>query len=97
LRIPGRPQGSKTRAAKAAQKIPAAPTAAAPAKRGGSRRKPGRRKGSGARSAEALALIQAQPGITIAELAAKMDVGQNYLYRVVPTLKEEGKVRKEKR
>jgi hypothetical protein len=26
-----------------------------------------------------------------------MDVGQNYLYRVVPTLKEEGKVRKEKR
>jgi len=95
-RGPGRPKGSKTRAAKAA---PAAATAteAAPAKRGGARRKAGRRKGSGTRAAQALSFVQAQPGITIPELAARMGIKQNYLYRVLPSLEEEGKVAKQGR
>ena len=38
-----------------------------------------------------------QPGITIPELAAKMGIKQNYLYRVLPILEEEGKVHKEGR
>jgi DNA-binding IclR family transcriptional regulator len=39
--------------------------------------------------------VEAQPaGITIPELAAKMGIKQNYLYRVLPGLQKEGKVRK---
>jgi len=63
---------------------------------GGSRR-PGRRRGSGTRAAQALSLVQGQPGITIPELATKMGIKQNYLYRVLPGLEQEGKVKKEGR
>ena len=70
---------------------------AAPAGRGGARRKAGRRKGSGTRAAQALAFVQEQAGITIPELAARMGIKQNYLYRVLPILEEEGKVRKQGR
>jgi hypothetical protein len=93
-RGPGRPRGSKTKV-KAAAATPAA--AAAPAGRGGARRKAGRRKGSGTRAAQALSFVQEQPGITIPELAARMGIKQNYLYRVLPTLEEEGKVAKQGR
>ncbi len=54
--------------------------------------KPGRRKGSGTRAAQALSFVQEQAGITIPELAARMGIKQNYLYRVLPILEEEGKV-----
>ena len=36
--------------------------------------------------------MQGQPGITIPELAAKMGIKQNYLYRVLPGLEQENKV-----
>ena len=61
------------------------------------RRRAGRRKGSGTRAAEALSFVQGQPGITIPELAAKMGIKQNYLYRVLPGLEQEGKVKKQGR
>ena len=97
-RGPGRPKGSKTRARNAAAPAASAEaTPAAPAKRGGPRRKAGRRKGSGTRAAQALSFVQAQPGITIPELAARMGIKQNYLYRVLPSLEEEGKVAKQGR
>lgn len=54
----------------------------------------GRPKGSGNRAQEALALIKARPGITIPELAEEMGIKQNYLYRVMPQLAEDGKVTK---
>jgi hypothetical protein len=96
-RGPGRPRGSKTKTKKAVA-APATATAVAPAAaRGGARRKAGRRKGSGTRAAQALALVQAQAGITIPELAARMGIKQNYLYRVLPILEEEGKVSKQGR
>ena len=60
---------------------------------GGAQR--GRRRGSGTRAVQALELVQQQPGITIPELAERMGIKQNYLYRVMPTLAGEGKVRKE--
>ncbi|HMD51895.1 MAG TPA: hypothetical protein VKG62_04215 [Solirubrobacteraceae bacterium] len=60
-------------------------------------RRAGRRKGSGTRAAEALAFVQGQPGITIPELAAKMGIKQNYLYRVLPGLEQEKKVQKQGR
>jgi hypothetical protein len=54
----------------------------------------GRPRGSGTRSAQALQLVEQQPGITIPELATAMGIKQNYLYRVMPGLAEEGKVTK---
>ncbi|MGH2854722.1 MAG: hypothetical protein ACRDLF_11105 [Solirubrobacteraceae bacterium] len=89
-RGPGRPRGSKTKKTRVAVAAPAA--TAAPTGRGGPRRKAGRRKGSGTRAAQALSFVTAQPGITIPELAARMGIKQNYLYRVLPTLEEESKV-----
>jgi hypothetical protein len=92
-RGPGRPRGSVSRA-KAAS---ATRTAAKPARKPGrppGRRRAGRRKGSGTRAAEALSFVQGQPGITIPELAAKMGIKQNYLYRVLPGLEQENKVTK---
>jgi sugar-specific transcriptional regulator TrmB len=70
-------------------------TSSGAAKRNGSgtgRR--GRPKGSGTRALEALKLVEERPGITIPELAEAMGIKQNYLYRVMPTLAEEGKVTK---
>ena len=52
----------------------------------------GRPKGSGTRATEALELVRANPGITIAQIAEKMGINQNYLYRVLPGLAAEGHV-----
>jgi hypothetical protein len=76
-----------------------ATTAAAPARRGRRARnatgaKRGRPKGGGTRAAQALQLVTERPGITIPELAEAMGIQQNYLYRVMPGLAEEGKVTK---
>jgi hypothetical protein len=57
----------------------------------------GRPKGGGKRATEAVSLVQGQPGITIPELAAKMGIKQNYLYRVLPPLEKEGKLQKKGR
>src|SRR3954449_10371219 len=54
----------------------------------------GRPRGSGTRANQALELVKARPGITIPELAEAMGIKQNYLYRVMPGLAEEGKVAK---
>jgi hypothetical protein len=83
----GRPPGSTNKVAASS-----AVTAAAPAKR-----RAGRRKGSGTRAAQALSFVKGQPGITIPELAAKMGIKQNYLYRVLPALEQEGKINKQGR
>jgi hypothetical protein len=96
-RKPGRPKGSGRKAAAAAAPEAAAETAA-PAKRGRPPgRKAGRRKGSGTRAAQALSIVSEQPGVTIPELAARMGIKQNYLYRVLPGLEQEGKVAKQGR
>jgi len=60
---------------------------------GGGRR--GRPRGSGKRAQQAEELVNAQPGITIPELADAIGIQANYLYRVMPTLEQEGKIRKE--
>jgi hypothetical protein len=57
----------------------------------------GRRKGSGTRALEAVSFVQGQPGITIPELAAKMGIKQNYLYRVLPGLEQESKLERKGR
>jgi sugar-specific transcriptional regulator TrmB len=60
--------------------------------RSGSNGRRGRPKGSGTRALQALELVRARPGITIPELAEAMGIKQNYLYRVMPTLANEGQV-----
>jgi hypothetical protein len=74
----------------------AASSAASPTRR---RRRagtgPGRRgrpRGSGTRAAQAEQLVKDQPGITIPEIADKLGMKQNYLYRVMPQLASDGKV-----
>jgi CRP-like cAMP-binding protein len=60
-------------------------------------RRRGRPTGSGTRGAEALALVKDNPGITIPQIAEKMGIKQNYLYRVLPGLAADGLVVKEGR
>lgn len=100
-RGPGRPRGSgKAKKAATATATVAAPKAAGKPGRPPGRPKKGRagrRKGSGTRAAEARSFVQGQPGITIPELAAKMGIKQNYLYRVLPGLEQENKVEKKGR
>jgi hypothetical protein len=69
-----------------------AATPSAPSSGGGARR--GRPRGSGTRGKQALELVKAKPGITIAELADAMGIKANYLYRVMPSLEAEGQVSK---
>jgi hypothetical protein len=57
----------------------------------------GRPRGTGTRSKEALKLVRSSPGITIPELAGKMGIKQNYLYRVLPGLAQDGLVTKKGR
>jgi hypothetical protein len=64
---------------------------------GGSGQGRGRPKGSGARADQARKLVADNPGITIPEMAQKMGIQQNYLYRVLPDLEQHGDVRKEGR
>jgi hypothetical protein len=71
--------------------------AAAPRRRRSSASSNGRRgrpRGSGTRAAQALQLVGERPGITIPELAEAMGIKQNYLYRVMPGLADDGKVTK---
>ena len=88
-RGPGRPRGSVNRTTRAVAAKPKRKAA-----RASTRRRAGRRKGSGTRAIEAYSFVQGQPGITIPELAAKMGIKQNYLYRVLPGLQQESKVTK---
>jgi hypothetical protein len=59
-------------------------------RRNGSRR--GRRNGT--RGDQALALVRERPGITIPEIASSLGTEPNYLYRVMPNLVKDGKVRR---
>jgi hypothetical protein len=97
-RGPGRPRGSRrttTGASAKAGRKPGRP--ASKPGRPAAKRRAGRRKGSGTRAAEAFSFVKDQPDITIPELAAKMGIKQNYLYRVLPGLEQEGKVTKKGR
>jgi hypothetical protein len=81
---------------------------ATPARRGGTRRaassngrqrssgggRRGRPRGTGKRAQQAEKLVKSKPGITIPELASSMGIQANYLYRVMPGLQKDGKVKK---
>ena len=94
--LDGVPVSSAPRAAAAATPARRARAQGAPKRaksNGGGRR--GRPKGTGTRGAEALALVRSSPGITIPEIAQKIGIKQNYLYRVLPGLADDGLVVKD--
>ena len=70
------------------------------------RRRPGRPPGSGrgrrkrrggTRGAQAVKIVTSNPGITASEIAKRMKIKPNYLYRVMGDLQKEGRVRKKGR
>lgn len=81
-RGPGRPRGSGSGRAGRTRKSSAATT--------GRRR---RRRG-GTRADQALKHIADNPGIRASEIAAKMKIKPNYVYRVMSELQQDGKVEK---
>ena len=91
-RGPGRPRGTSAAATGTSTRTTRART--------GRRSSPGprtrsTRRGANTRSGQALELVTKQPGITIPELAKAMKIQPNYLYRVLPGLASEGKIKRE--
>ncbi|MGH2881532.1 MAG: hypothetical protein ACRDPA_02315 [Solirubrobacteraceae bacterium] len=85
-RGPGRPRAARAAAA----------TTTSTRRRTG--RRPGRPRGrsrGGTRANQALELVRSQPGITIPQIAEKMGIEPNYLYRVMPRLLSDGQVKRE--
>jgi hypothetical protein len=79
----------------------------------GTRRRPGRPRGStgtrtrrvgrrrgrrrGTRADQAVKLVKDNPGISAGEVAKRMGIAPNYVYRVMGELQKEGRVRKDGR
>ncbi len=82
-RPPGRPPG-RPRKATTSTRTEAATTTG----------RRGRPPGSGTRATQALQLVHNNPGISIPDLAERMKIKQNYLYRVMPNLAKQGKIKK---
>ena len=49
---------------------------------------------TGPRGTRTLELVREEPGLTAAELAERMGIKRNYLYRVMPRLQDQGQVLK---
>jgi len=82
-RRPGRPRGSSKKAASGSTG-------------GGAPRRRRKRRG-GTRGDQAVKLIEEQPGISASDVAKKMKIKPNYLYRVLGDLEKEGRVKKDGR
>jgi hypothetical protein len=61
---------------------------------GARRGRPRGSRGDNTRATQTVELVRAHPGITIPELAEHMGIKPNYLYRILPQLEDEGKVRR---
>ncbi len=81
----GRPKGSGAKKAKAKAKAKGRAT---------TRR---RRRSGGTRANQAVKLVEKNPGISASEIAKKMKIKPNYLYRVLSELEKEGRVKKKGR
>lgn len=87
-RGPGRPKGSTSR------RGPGRPKGSTTRRRStNGRRRRGRRGGT--RAEQALKVVRDNPGITVSQMAGKMNIKQpNYLYRVMNQLEGDGAVKK---
>jgi hypothetical protein len=87
-RGPGRPKGSTTR------RGPGRPKGSTTRRRSTNGRRRRSRRG-GTRAEQALKVVRDNPGITVSEMAGKMNIKQpNYLYRVMNQLEGDGAVKK---
>jgi ribosomal protein S25 len=82
-RGPGRPRGSSSRSSKSGGGT------------GGGKRR--RRRRGGTRADHALKVVKETPGITASQIAEKIKIKPNYVYRVMSELTEDGKVVKDGR
>jgi len=82
-RRPGRPRGSSKKAASGST------VSGTPRRR--------RKRRGGTRGDQAVKLIEEQPGISASDVAKKMKIKPNYLYRVLGDLEKEGRVKKDGR
>ena len=87
-RGPGRPPGSGRRRRATTSRTRAANGRRRP-------RRGGRRRAGGTRADQALALIKANPGIGVPQIADRMGIRQNYLYRVTAALQKAGSVKRQ--
>src|SRR3954447_5538855 len=88
-RGPGRPPGSgRGRRAGTASRAASANGRRRP------RRRTTRRRAGGTRADQALQLIKSNPGMSVPEIADKMGIRQNYLYRVTAGLQKQGSVKR---
>ena len=87
-RGPGRPPGSRN-----------ARRATTRARSANGRRRPRRtatrRRAGGTRGDQALQLIKSNPGIGVPDIADRMGIRQNYLYRVTAALQKQGSVKRQ--
>ena len=56
-----------------------------------------RKRSGGTRANQAVKLVEKNPGISASEIAKKMKIKPNYLYRVLGELEKEGRVKKKGR
>jgi predicted Rossmann fold nucleotide-binding protein DprA/Smf involved in DNA uptake len=61
------------------------------------RRRRRRRRRGGTRADQAVKLVAESPGISASEIAERMKIKPNYLYRVLADLEKQGRVRKDGR
>jgi hypothetical protein len=97
-RGPGRPKTRRTTKT-TAKKTAARGRGGRPAtraKRAGAARRGGRKAGN-TRADQAAGVVRQNPGITIPEIASKLGIRQNYLYRVMQKLQKERKVTRRNR
>jgi hypothetical protein len=89
-RGPGRPPGSgRSRRAATSGGTKVSSNGRRRPRRGGTRRRAG-----GTRADQALALIKSNPGVTVPQIADRMGIRQNYLYRVTAALQKQGSVKR---
>jgi hypothetical protein len=49
------------------------------------------------RADQALRIVGGRPGVTVKEIAGEMGINENYLYRLLPRMEREGRLRREGR
>jgi hypothetical protein len=90
---------TKLQAARSAltRRGPGRPARADSGNGGGGARRGARSSGrrNGTRGDQALTLVRERPGITIPEIASSLGTEPNYLYRVMPHLVRDGKVKRD--
>jgi hypothetical protein len=95
-RGPGRPRTRRGPGRPPARRGPGRPPGRRSTSRPAARRQTRSRAG-GTRGDQALKVIKENPGITIPELAKRLRIRPNYLYRVTGSLEKENRVRRRNR